>query len=93
MREMQTTGGLTRGRCITDSILAQCVGAVPLRIPICEALEERCEILEQHSLHKDHNELGQTRQTEEDADRNGLVVWLKSHNLFKYIFQVFIYIY
>ena len=85
---MKTTGGLTRGRRITDSTLAQWVGAVPLCIPICEALEElsgmHCETSDQHSLHKDHAELGQTRQTQAAADRNRLFEWLKSHNPFKY---------
>lgn len=88
MRAMKTTGGLTRGRRITDSTLSQWVGAVPLCIPICEALEElsgmRCETSDQHSLHKDHAELRQARQTQDDADRNRLVGWLKSHNPFEY---------
>lgn len=88
MRAMKTTGGLTRGRRITDSTLAQWVGAVPLCIPICEALEElsgmHCETSDQHSLHKDHAELGQARQTQDAADRNRLFEWLKSHNPFEY---------
>jgi hypothetical protein len=88
MRAMKTTGGLTRGRGITDSTLAQWVCAVPLCIPMCEAVEElsgiHAETSDQHCLHKDHAELGQSRQSQDESDRKKLVGWLRAHNPFEY---------
>ena len=86
MRAMKTNGGLTRGRQISDSTFGQWVRAVPLCIPMCEALEElagtHCETSDQHSLHKDHVELRQARVTRDDTDRKHLCGWLRSHNPF-----------
>lgn len=79
MRAMKTIDGLTRGRHITDSTLAQWVSAVPLCLPMCEALEElsgvHCEIAGQYPLHKDHAELKQARKTRDENYLNALVGW------------------
>ena len=88
MRAMKTNGGLTRGRQISNSTLGQWVRAVPLCIPMCEALEEiagtHCETSDQHSLHKDHAELRQARVARDDTDRKHLRGWLRSHKPLEY---------
>ena len=85
MRAMKTNGGQISNSRPT---LGQWVRAVPLCIPMCEALEElagtHCETSNQHSLHKDNAELRQARVIRDDTDRKHLCGWLRSHNPFEY---------
>ena len=77
MWAMKTNGGLTKGLQISSTCsrptLGRWVRAVPLCIPMCEALEElagtHCETSDQYSLHNDHAELRQARVIRDDTDR------------------------
>ena len=40
MRMLKTNGGMTHGRGITDSTLTKWVHALPLCVPVCDALEK-----------------------------------------------------
>ncbi|GBM64302.1 hypothetical protein AVEN_189108-1 [Araneus ventricosus] len=40
MRSMKSSGGLTRGRGVSDSVLAKWVGGSPAAIAICSSIEE-----------------------------------------------------
>ena len=66
MRAMKVSGGLTRGRGITESTLAKWVCALPLCIPLCTAVEEfagsHTESSEQHSKASDHQHLRPAQQ-------------------------------
>lgn len=84
MRAIKTSGGLTRGRGITDSTLTRWVLALPLCVPICNALEEfagpNTNTSEQH---KEHKESRPAQQKRDSSDLNCLIEWLKAHPPFE----------
>ena len=54
MRLIKSRGGLTRGRGITESTMETFTGSLPTTVPICEALENFCNITSGSSdQHKD----------------------------------------
>ena len=58
IRAIKTSGGLTRGRGISESTLAQWVLALPLCVPMCNALDKfACINPGTSELHKEHQEL------------------------------------
>ena len=80
---MKVSGGLTRGRGITESTLAKWVCALPLCIPLCTAGEElagsHTESSEQHSKASDHQDLRPAQQTCDQADLEQFIQWLEAH--------------
>ena len=83
MRARKVSGGLTRGRGITESTLAKWVCALPLCIPLCTAGEElagsHTESSEQHSKASDHQDLRPAQQTCDQADLEQFIQWLEAH--------------
>ena len=80
---MKVSGGLTRGRGITESTLAKWVCALPLCIPLCTAGEEfagsHTESSEQHSKASDHQDLRPAQQARDQADLEHFIQWLEAH--------------
>ena len=66
MRAMKVSGGLTRGRGITESSLAKWACALALCIPLCTAVEafagSHTESSEQHSKASDYQHLRPAQQ-------------------------------
>ena len=74
---IKTSGGLTRGRGIIESTLAQWVLAC---VPLCNALEIFTGINPGTSeQHKEHKELLTSRQTRDNHDLNSFLEWLGAH--------------
>ena len=79
MRAIKTSGGLTRGRGISESTHAQWVLALPLCVPMCNALETFAGINTGMSeQHKEHQELP-SRQTRDNHDLNLFLECLEAH--------------
>ena len=84
MRAIKTSGGLTRGRGISDSTLAQWVLALPLCVPLHNALETFAGINPGTSeQHKEHQELLPSRQSRDNRDLNLFLEWLEAHPPFE----------
>ena len=83
MRAMKVSGGLTRGRGITESTLAKWVCALPLCIPLRTASEEfagsHTESSEQHSKASDHQDLRPAQQARDQADLEQFIQGLEAH--------------
>ena len=83
MRAMKVSGGLTRGRGITESTLAKWVRALPLCIPLCTAVEEfagsHAESSEQHCEVSAHRDLRPAQQARDQVDLEVFISWLEAH--------------
>ncbi|XP_054714645.1 uncharacterized protein LOC129224244 [Uloborus diversus] len=80
MRSMKSTGGLTRGRGISDSTMAKWILSMPILVEVSQKVEEFCNLsfvsTEQHADAKD------SRITRDEADVQKLVNWFSSHDPF-----------
>ena len=77
MRLLKTSGGVTRGRGITDSTLARWVHSLPQCVPICDALESFTSV---HSGTSDqHRDFRPASQSRDISDLCIFVQWLDAH--------------
>jgi len=87
-RSMKTSGGLTRGRGITESTISSWIHCMPLSIPLCEALEvftqPRIDFSEQHEdeIYKEHKGLRRATKNHDAVDLDKFIGWLKAHSPF-----------
>ena len=82
MRMFKTSGGMTRGRGITDSTLAKWVYCLPTTIPICSSLEKYCGI---HTSTSDqHRDLSTGNIMRDHEDYNTFISWIQSHSPLSY---------
>jgi hypothetical protein len=82
MRLLKTSGGMARGRGITDSTLAKWVHAIPRCIPICDALEIFTGVRSHTS--EQHVDLRASNTARDSKDYETLLHWLKLHSPFSY---------
>ncbi|KAE8747077.1 hypothetical protein FOCC_FOCC006215, partial [Frankliniella occidentalis] len=80
MRHLKTSG-LTRGRGITESTLAQFVAALPHCVPLCHNLEAFCGVRSASS--EQHVELRASWQVRDSKDRDQFLAWLEAHPPFE----------
>ena len=77
MRQLKTSGGMTRSRGITDSTLTRWVHALPQCIPICNALETFTSV---HSgTSEQHKDLRPASKSRDKSDLYCFVHWLEAH--------------
>lgn len=77
MRMLKTSGGMTRGRGITDSTLTKWVHALPRCMPVCDALEKYTGV---HTMPSEqHKDLRSSSQVKDKNDYNVFLQWLKAH--------------
>lgn len=74
MRSLKTTGGLTRGRGITEHTLNSWVETAPASVVINDALEMFFGVNSQST--EQHVEMRPSRQSRDAKDRNTFVDWL-----------------
>ncbi|CAK1588860.1 unnamed protein product [Parnassius mnemosyne] len=77
MRSMKSSGGLTRGRGITDSVLAKWVCGSPGCTAICTSLEEFAEVV--FASGEQHVDFRQSRQQRDSRDRAKIREWFSEH--------------
>lgn len=77
MRSMKSSGGLTRGRGITDSVLAKWVCGSPGGTAICTSLEEFAEVV--FATGEQHVDFRVSRQTRDSRDRAKIHEWFNDH--------------
>nr|CAI5830022.1 unnamed protein product [Callosobruchus analis] len=79
MRSMKSTGGLTRGRGITDSVLSKWILGMPVMQQVTGAIEEFVDVISSNTeQHVDSKPTRQTRDTRNN-DANKLMEWLSEH--------------
>ena len=77
MRLLKVSGGMTRGRGITDSTLTKWVHSLPKCVPLCNALENFAAV---HSgTSEQHRELRPSSEARDNTDLNHFVQWLEAH--------------
>ncbi|KAE8743752.1 hypothetical protein FOCC_FOCC009627 [Frankliniella occidentalis] len=81
MRAIKSEGGLTRGRGITESVLAKWIDGIPHCIPICNALESFCSIRSCKS--EQHVELRDSRMERDLVDLGKFAEWFETHPPFQ----------
>ncbi|MES9882393.1 MAG: hypothetical protein ABW185_16095, partial [Sedimenticola sp.] len=82
MRLLKTSGGMTRGRGITDSSLAKWVHALPRCIPICDSLETFTGV---HASTADqHRDLRVSSECRDHKDYETFLQWLQAHSPFSH---------
>ena len=82
MRLLKTSGGMTRGRGISDSSLMAWVHALPYNIPICDALEDFTGVHGKTS--EQHKDLRSCNTSRDQSDYIIFQEWLRSHSPFAY---------
>ena len=80
MRLFKTSGGMTRGRGITDSTLTKWVHAFPFCLPVCDDLEKFSNQLSVSS--EQHKDLRDCSQIADHRDVSTFMQWLKAHSPF-----------
>lgn len=80
MRNFKTSG-LTRGRGITESTVAQFVAALPLCVPLCERLESFCRVRREAS--EQHVELRSSTQARDQRHFDRFYEWFETHPPFE----------
>lgn len=82
MRLLKTSGGLARGRGITDGTVTKWAFVALKCVPICNALENFCGV---HSSTSDkHTDLRPSRTARDSQDCHTFINWLSTHSLFSY---------
>lgn len=81
MRMFKSTGGMTRGRGITESTIAKWINAFPHCIPLCEAIEQFANIHTTSS--EQHKDLRQSSQIQDHKDLATFLQWLNAHSPFR----------
>ena len=85
MRPFRSSGGMTRGRGITDSTLTKWIHSFPQCISICESLEKFANI---HTTPSEQDkDLRLSSQTRDHKDFETLLQWLKAHSPFTFSYQ------
>lgn len=82
MRLLKTSGGMARGRGITDSTLNKWVHAMPRCIPICDALE--CFTAVHSHTSDQHVDLRASSTARDGKHYETFLNWLKVHSPFSY---------
>ena len=82
MRLLKAVGGVAHGRGITPSTQARLVHTMPKCVPICNALENFCDVHTHRS--EQHKDLRASSTARDSTDFNTLFTWLKSHSPFSY---------
>ena len=88
MRAMKTSGGLTRGRGMTNSTISEWIHCTQLCIPLCEALEDftskRIDFSEQHvdEVYKAHKGLRGAVPNRNAVDLDKFIGWFNAHSPF-----------
>nr|CAI5839663.1 unnamed protein product [Callosobruchus analis] len=77
MRSMKSTGGLTRGRDISDSVLSKWILGIPVMQQVTGAIEEFVDVISSNT--EQHVDSRPTRQTRDNNDANKLMEWLSEH--------------
>ncbi|CAH1155651.1 unnamed protein product [Phaedon cochleariae] len=80
MRSMKSTGGLTHGRGITDSVLAKWILAMPVLAEVSEAIENFCSV--SFATSEQHVDARVSRISRDTQDLEKFVDWFSSHNPF-----------
>ena len=80
MRLLKTSGGMTRGRGITDSTLTKWVHALPRCVPICNALENFTCV--QSGTSEQHKDLRPSSERRDNTDLSLFLQWLEEHSPF-----------
>ena len=80
MRLLKTSGGMTRGRGITDSTLTKWVHALPRCVPICNALENFTCV--QSGTSEQHKDLRPSSERTDNTDLSLFLQWLEAHSPF-----------
>lgn len=80
MRSMKSTGGLTRGRGLTDSVLTKWILGMPTMQKVSEAIENFVEI--ESTTTEQHVDARPTRQARDNADVQKLQQWFENHDPF-----------
>lgn len=80
MRNLKTTGGLTRGRGIAPSTIAKWIHSMPAASKVVDAMEGFCGV--SSSSTEQHIELRESRQSRDMADVKTFLVWLRHQNPF-----------
>lgn len=77
MRSMKTSGGLTHGRGMTDSMLTKWVIGMPTTLKITEKIEEYCGVA--YSTAEQHVDARKSRISKDAQDLQNFVEWFSSH--------------
>lgn len=80
MRSMKTSGGLTRGRGITENTLANWIHVLPKCVNICENIERFCGV--HFTSSEQHTELRESRKIRDSKDYHLFLNWFHDHNPF-----------
>lgn len=80
MRSMKTSGGLTHGRGVTDSVLSQWVLGMPICAEVCDNIEAFCGV--SFSTSEQHVELRDSRQSRDISDTTTFIKWIMMHEPF-----------
>ena len=80
MRLLKTSGGMTRGRGITDSTLTKWVHALPRCVPICNALENFTCV--QSGTSEQHKDLRPSSERRDNTNLSVFLQWLEAHSPF-----------
>ena len=78
MRAMKTSGGLTRGRGMTESVVSRWVLGMPGCTEITQHFEAFCGVI--FTTSEQHVELGMSRQVRDNKDVDTLLQWLMVHS-------------
>lgn len=80
MRSMKSSGGLTRGRGVTDSVLSKWILAAPIMSTISEQVENYCGV--SYSTSVQHADGSEARIKREQEDLIKFLDWFKQHDPF-----------
>lgn len=86
MRSMKSTGGLTRGRGLTDSVLTKWILGMPVMQKVSESIEDFVGI--KSSSSEQHVDARPTRQNRDNADVQQLLGWFQSHDPFPVVNRI-----
>ena len=78
MRLFKGSGGMSRGRGITESTISWFVDIVPQCIPICSYLENMSGVFSTSS--EQHTDLRPSSQSRDSQDLHIFIEWLKMHS-------------
>lgn len=80
MRSMKTSGGLTHGRGVTDSILSKWVIGMPICAKVSDNIEAFCGV--SYATSEQHVELRDSRQSLDISNTTTFINWIKMHEPF-----------
>uniref|UniRef100_A0A1B0CSS6 Uncharacterized protein n=1 Tax=Lutzomyia longipalpis TaxID=7200 RepID=A0A1B0CSS6_LUTLO len=80
MRSFKTSGGLTHGRGINEGTLSKWIGGIRHCIPICNSLEEFCQL--KNITSEQHVELRDSRKSRDFKDVLSFTTWLEQRDPF-----------